>query len=231
MRQSVLCMALMLSMFWGALAQSNPDNNFYPIFDGTTLNGWVVSAPQYADNFSVNDGAISVKGTGGWLRSSEQYSDFILRFQVRFVTDDAVSGVFVRTPGQSTFGSGWPSDSMEIALLKMPARLPPDTPGDPRWFGAIVRRSTSEGETAFYSDAAISAYREPGEWKTCEIEAAGQRVTMKLNGFILTRAYRVRNLTGYIGLRAGAGTTEYRSVSIRKGRLWDASDEMPGSHD
>jgi len=46
-----------------ALAQAAP---FVPLFNGKTLDGWVVENSDGA-NFSVRDGVLHVEGPQGWL--------------------------------------------------------------------------------------------------------------------------------------------------------------------
>ena len=60
-------------------AQAPAAAGFTPLFDGKTLNNWVVDGSQYSKNFSVRDGILHIEGDGGWLRSSRQYGDFTLR--------------------------------------------------------------------------------------------------------------------------------------------------------
>ncbi len=59
------------------------DDGFKPIFDGTSLDGWV---PQGGGKWSVEEGAIlGLTGTGeyGWLCSAKTYGDFILEFDTK----------------------------------------------------------------------------------------------------------------------------------------------------
>ena len=118
-------------------AQTPATGGFTPLFDGRSLNNWVVDGSQYSKNFSVRDGLLRIEGKGGWVRSSRQYGDFTLRLGFRYLTDDpgsgriGVSGVFLRTPGTSTYQSGWPDNSLEVQLPTGRAGAPPFqvTPG------------------------------------------------------------------------------------------------------
>ena len=89
------------------------DIEFVSLFDGKSLQGWTVtnSTPT---TFSVKDGLIRIEGNSGWLKSDRQYSNFHLRAEVRFLTDNADSGIFVRAVGDSIFLRGWPGNSFQV---------------------------------------------------------------------------------------------------------------------
>src|SRR6185436_14110427 len=87
--------AAVLALIAAIAAQTT---GFTPLFDGKTLDGWTAQNGA-APTFTVKDGVIRVEGTSGWLRSAKQYTDFQLQVEVRFITDNADSGVFVRAVG------------------------------------------------------------------------------------------------------------------------------------
>ena len=71
-----------------------PSRRWNLLFDGSTLNGW--QATGRAESWTVEDGAILCRGTGGgYLRTEEQYENFALAAE--FKVDRRVnSGIFVR---------------------------------------------------------------------------------------------------------------------------------------
>ena len=161
--------------------QTQAAGGFTPLFDGKTLNNWVVDGSQYSKNFSVRDGLLRIEGEGGWLRSSRQYEDFTLRLRFRYLTDDpsggriGVSGVFLRTPGTSTYQSGWPDNSLEVQLaIRQGGR--PAIPGDARWGGAVLRHGNLGGPTSFDTRTALLSYGKTGDWQTLEIQAIGDAI-------------------------------------------------------
>ena len=131
------CVPLALLLGVAAWAQTPVRIGFAPLFDGRSLSNWVVDDRQYAGNFSVRDGHLRIEGEGGWLRSNSQYGDFTLRLGFRYLTEDpgggriGVSGVFLRTPATSTYGSGWPDNSLEVQLANRQGGRPaiPDVAG------------------------------------------------------------------------------------------------------
>jgi len=185
---------------------------FVPLFDGT-LNGWVLENTQ-AGNFTVRDRLLRVEGPTGWLRSNADYGDFALRVEVRFLTDDADSGVFVRTPGPSSniFMRGWPANAYQVQVRDMSR----NKTANPIWIGNLYRHRVAAGETVFNGDAALAAVKPTGEWQQLEIEAQADRLTVSLNGTLVTRAANIVNPRGHIGIQGEAGALEYRTIAIRE---------------
>ena len=207
---------LALAVLVGASAMAQSSDGFVSLFDGKTLNGWTASDEQYAKNFSVAGGLLHVEGVGGWLKSTKQYSDFIMRVEFRFVADTPIanSGVFVRTPATETWGRGYPSNSYMVRVTGR-GGIRPASPADGRWTGAVLRFGAGEGPTEFDTGVAYAAYKKTGEWQTCEMQVFGGTITVTVNGRLLGRSYSVANPVGYVGIQAESGVTEYRSVQIR----------------
>lgn len=203
-------------------AQTPAAGGFTPLFDGKTLKNWVVDDSQYSKNFSVRDGLLHIEGTGGWLRSSRQYGDFTLRLDFRYLTDSlgtgriGVSGVFLRTPGTSTYQSGWPDNSLEVQLANSQGNRV-GIPGDARWGGAVLRHGNPGGPTAFDTRLALTSYRKTGDWQTLEIQAIGDAIHVTMNGNFLGTGSAGGNVRGFIGLQAETGGIEFRTVEINEG--------------
>jgi hypothetical protein len=184
---------------------------FTALFDGT-LAGWTVENTQHS-NFSVRDGVLRVEGPQGWLRSNAQYGDFELRVEVRFLTDDADSGVFLRVPAPASevFMRGWPANAYQVQLRDISR----NRTTNPIWIGNLYRHRVAPGETQFDSDAALAAVKPTGEWQVVEISASADRLTVHLNGAVVTRAANLINPRGHIGIQGETGALEYRTIAIR----------------
>lgn len=70
----------------------------------------------------------------------------------------------------------------------------------------------------FDSYAALKAYKNLGEWQTYEVETQGDRVSVKVNGILVTRAYQIAPAAGYLVLQCGHGEVDYRSIQIKEDR-------------
>jgi hypothetical protein len=201
-----------------------------PLFDGKSLQGWSVvntnvggmrrgvpapasiseSSGAANNTFTVKDGSLRVEGPNGWLKSNAQYGDFRLRVEVRFLTDNADSGIFVRAIGDSIFLRGWPGNSYQIQARDVTR----NQTTNPILIGNIYRHGNPGGVTDFNAAAAMQAARGTGEWQVIEIEVRGSELTVQLNGVMVTRATGVANSTGHIGIQAEAGIVEYRAIEI-----------------
>src|SRR5437899_1765423 len=86
---------------------------FENLFDGKTLEGWVVNKGGNMDRWGAEDGLLFTKGGGGgWLMTEKEYGDFELRLEYR-MPKMGNSGVALRAPLE-----GDPAyQGMEIQLL------------------------------------------------------------------------------------------------------------------
>jgi hypothetical protein len=184
---------------------AQPRDGFVELFTGS-LDGWRVEGDA---NIGVVDGVLRVEEPQGWLASARQYADFELRIEFRFLTDDADSGIFMRTLGAATFARGWPNASYQVQL-----RNPLGDSPFPA-VGGVFRHGMPSGPTDFDASAAAAASRPTGEWQTLEIELASDSLTVVLNGVDLTSAANIEPSTGHIGIQAETGGIEFRSIAIR----------------
>ena len=197
-------------IFAAALLGAQLPAGFVPLFDGT-LTGWVVENTT-AGNIGVRDGLLRISGPGGWLRSEREYADFDLRIELRFVTDDADSGLFFRAPGKAMFGPGWPNNSYQVQMRNPLglSRFPP--------VGGLFRHGMPPGSIEFDAAAVAKVTKGTGEWQVLEIEAVRERLVVRFNGTEVTRATDLVPGSGYIGLQGETGAVEVRSIGIRERR-------------
>ncbi len=181
-------------------------SGFESIWEGT-FDGWTIENAGQSD-FTIVDGLLHVEGGTGWLRSEEQYSDFTLQSEFRWLTEDADSGIYVRAIGDQEFIRGWPGNSYQVQVRdpRGESRFPP--------VGGLFRHQTPEGNDELDEAAIEEAYQGTGEWHTIEIDAIGETLTIRLNGIEIGRADNIVNPTGYIGVQSELGTIEYRTIEI-----------------
>ena len=178
------------------------------LFDGASLDGWtpVNAAPE---TFTIADGALRVGGGEGWLRADGTYSDFRLAAEFRFLTDDADSGIFVRVADDGgEFIRGWPNEAYQVQL-RNPLGTSPFPP-----VGGLFRHGMPQGETVFDSADAARLSAGTGAWQTLEIEAVGERLSVRLNDALLSEATGIANASGRIGIQAEVGALEFRAITI-----------------
>lgn len=95
MKKAACAAALSVMLFAGmAGAQTVAEGNWLNLFDGESLFGWT----QFGDvNWSVANGAlVADKGTGGWLASTCQFTDFELSVKIK-VSGKSTAGIVFRT--------------------------------------------------------------------------------------------------------------------------------------
>jgi len=191
-----------------ALLLIQSDDGFVPLFDGT-LDGWTIENSE-PEVFTVENGILHVEGAQGWLRSERQYSDFVLRAEFRFLTDNTDSGIYVRAVADSEFIRGWPNNSYQIQVR--------NPIGESRFgpVGDLFRHGTPPGDIEFDPAVPARASTGTGEWQTLEIEATSDTLAVRLNGTPLMRAGNIANPTGYIGIQSELDAIEFRSIAIQE---------------
>ncbi len=189
--------AIVTLFFWNAgevVAAEQPDEEgFVSLFDGTSLDGWhLMNGAQ----FVAEDGVLKLNGGRGWLRSEKEYSDFILRLELRFMKPKQDGGVFLRS---SIEGDNWPSRKYEVQCENSPRMA--------MIFGAKHDLDVELTQKALKPD---------GEWNQYEIKLVGPRIEVRLNGQLVNSSDDAGRLTrGYLGLQGENGFHEYRNFRIK----------------
>lgn len=205
-RPGTLAAALCLTALLSAPLRAQDAACFQPLWSGG-LTGWTAENTT-AGNFTAHDGVLRVAAPGGWLRSARQFTDFSLRAEFRFLSDDADSGFFLRAPASGTFGNGWPNRSYQVQLR--------NPLGQSRYLpvGGLYRHGMPAGETQSDPAAPLRVSTGTGSWQTLEIDLVGESLTARLNGEVLTRATGVVSSAGHIGLQGETGALEFRSIVV-----------------
>jgi hypothetical protein len=107
-------------------------------------------------------------------------------------------------------GGGW----NQVETRAMDDKLLP-------WNGILMRSAGGEqGDTVFDYRAANLAYAATDDWTRdwvdYEVRAQGSRITVWVNGFLLSKAEDVLPLEGVFGLQCERETVEYRNMAIRE---------------
>jgi len=205
------------------------------LFDGRSLNGLLVDPPSQAQFVQVTDGVIRIFGSndGGWLRTDRKYSDFTIRFDIRYLETDEIhgrtsagnTGLLLRSPEISVSGRNWPGRGFEMELWDQSKRT-----GFAK-DGAILalQPGAPAGKFEFDIGAAQRAYRPTGEWNSVEVIAHGNRIWAKLNGEWLGTAYNVAHPDGHVGFQIEDGIAEIRNVRVLEhtAETWTPSTIVP----
>jgi len=145
--------------------------NFVPLFDGKSLDGWFIVNRQ-GPGFLVRDGLLICPANGGQkLMTEKEYANFILQFEFRLEAD-ANNGIGIRAPrvGQTS------KAGMEIQILDQTGPL----------YGP-QKLKPEQGQGSIYDvwPARSGFLKSPDEWNREEIRADGRRIEVRLNGVVI----------------------------------------------
>jgi hypothetical protein len=190
------------------------------LFDGKTLNGWVLENTS-EEKIVVRDGVIRIEQGSGWIRSTREFKDFSLKLEFRFLNDEANSGVFIRTaatsdrnPAPNGVVRGWPDDGYAVQTREIARDLP--TTKSPLTGRVMTQgKASAAKEVSFDPEALRSAFKPTGAWQSYEIQCIGPRIAVRVNGAFVTEA-EIARLSGHIGLQGETGIVEFRNISIRQ---------------
>ena len=180
------------------------EEGWYPLFDGRSLDGWIV--PAGAD-WKVADGEIVAEtGASNLLIFDETFSDFELRVDF-LAAPSANSGVFVRVSGKA-LAPGTKAYEVNIA-----------PPGNPFPTGSIIHlEAGAEGKPPkFGTSKKSSGVGESTEWRTYDITAIGGKFTIKIDGEVVAELDDPEPIAeGYIGLQHNTGKVQFRNVKMKR---------------
>jgi hypothetical protein len=189
-----LIAAVVLSAVFGPVPvwAADPETGFVQLFDGKSLAGWHV---MNGGKFTAADGVIKLRGGSGWLRSDKEYSDFVLRLEVRWLKPKQDSGIFIRA---SKEGKNWPDRRYEVQCENSPrvAML----------FGAKHKLD---------KEKAAKALKAVNEWNTFEVKCEGSACEVRLNGELVCTGEGLKNTKGHIGLQGEGGQLDFRNIRIK----------------
>jgi Domain of Unknown Function (DUF1080) len=167
---------------------SNDDdsNEFAYLFDGQSIDGWRMAGPG---KFVLqSDRSLQSQGGMGLLwYTKKKYKDFVLEVDWKVSRTNDNSGIFIRFSNPDNGPMIAVNTGYEIQIDDMAM---PD--GNPlHKTGAIYN---------FAAPSNAQASKLVGQWNTFEIEAAGQKYSVKLNGEKVIPEFIGNRLTeGYIG--------------------------------
>jgi hypothetical protein len=211
-------------------AQPPVEQGFTSLFNGKDLTGWIYGKrANGAENksgrgYQVENGVIfSTKDDGGNLYTEKEYSDFVLRFDVK-LTENANNGIGIRAPlvGDAAYAG------IEIQVLD---------DGGSQYTG--LKPFQYHGSIYGMVAPKRGSQKPVGEWNSEEITADGRHITIKLNGTTIVDAnlddikdeemlktHRdltrpegsrgIANAKGHIGLLGHGARVEFRNIRIKE---------------
>jgi len=159
------------------------------LFNGKDLSGWVA---VHDVTFEVEQGNLKLIKGMGWLRTAEQYQDFVLELEWRALVKKYDSGLFFRC---GLDGKPWPTDGWQINLKY-------------NMLGGLVKGYSPK----------VPAETEPipeNQWVKMRLEVKGKKVSLVVNGEKAWESDLIDRDRGYIGIQAEDRAFEFRNIRIK----------------
>lgn len=187
---SVLGLSLVGGVATRAAEPAADADGYVSLFDGKTLDGWVVTECKVA----VEDGKLVILDGLGFVRSEKIYGDFVLDVDWKNRKADKYdSGVYFRSDLPRP-NNHWP-DRYQINLLK-----------------------GEEGTLVAHKTAKAKNMATPGEWNHFKLTCVGPKATLEINGKPAWTAEDIKPTQGYVGFQCevpNGGQFEFRNIRIK----------------
>jgi hypothetical protein len=159
-----------------------------PLFNGRDLEGWV---KVHDVDFQVVDGNLRLVKGMGWLRTEQEYANFVLEFEWRALQEKYDSGIFFRAGLE---GKPWPDKSYQVNLRY-------------DMLGGLVR--------GFTPLVPAETPRLPlNQWVKFRLEVKGNKVTLDVDGERAWETDKVEPGRGFIGIQAEDRSFDFRNFQI-----------------
>lgn len=198
------------------VAAEGTEPGFKPLFDGKSLNGWVLMHGR-GPGYVVEDGAIVCPETGGGnLFTDRDYADFVLRLEWRLY-EGGNNGIGIRAPleGDAAYAG------MEIQVLDDEAEV---------YQKMKLKPTQYTGSIYDVFPAKRGFVKRNGAWNSEEISAIGRKVKVTLNGevvsdydlstvtdeAVLKKHPGLSRSTGRIGFLGHGTRVEFRNIRVKE---------------
>jgi len=197
------------------ISEEEKVDGFVALFDGIALDNWIGDKEAYI----VEDGLIAVKpeqGSGGNLYTSDEYSDFILRFEFQ-LTPGANNGLGIRAPltGDAAYVG------MVLQILDNTAEI-----------YSNLQAYQFHGSVYGVIPAKRGFLKPLGEWNEQEVIVDGNKIKVILNGTVIVDgdiSEAIENGTmdkrdhpglkcssGHIGFLGHGSPVKFRNIRIKE---------------
>lgn len=200
------------------VAGSCTSKNEIALFNGENLDNWsiFVSDETPAESvFWVEDNLINVSGTPkAYLKTLEQYENYKLHLEWRWVAEPKNSGVLLHVRGEDMI---WPN-CIEAQLMAGNA-------GDFVLIGkgagftcqdTVRLLESDKPRYAIFPKLTESSENKAGEWNTYDISVEGTNITLEVNGIIQNTVTDATFKKGYIALQSEGGPIQFRNIKLRE---------------
>jgi TonB family protein len=163
--------------------------------DFHAIDSWIEMAGARAE--TQGDIVVVRRGT---IRTPRLYSDFVVRFEFRVTEPNSEGRVWVR----SRFGFG---DRDELGYrVGLTGRTN----------NTALGRVSGAGAELKIAEVHPPPIAAPDQWQECEVRAERSRLSVRINGALVTEADALDEFTGYLALQVNRGEIEFRHVTAAR---------------
>ncbi len=210
--------------------QARGEEGFVPLFNGKDLSGWV-NVNCYPDTFQVRNGVIVCTGKpNGFIRTEKMYENFILELEWKHLDPKGNAGLFIWADGLPAPGYVYPR-SIEVQVMV-------GRTGKKKIDGKDTVIYTSQGDVFAIQGATLTPDRPhplgwdrclpsenrckgAGHWNHYRIVCKDGRITLAVNGKVVSGGTNCSPRKGYICLEAEGTEVHFRNIRIK---------ELPSTH-
>jgi|ERR1035437_4238298 hypothetical protein len=197
MKRMICFLTLFAIVSYGQITANPKDNQagWITLFDGRSLSGWT---PEQGAKWRVSAGVlIGDAGEDGWLRSSRQFGNFLLKIEYRN-SPKGNSGVFLRATKESNLGDpSNPAGGYELQINNE----------DEKW-------ATGSIENFIQRLAPVNPA--PNQWHSYDVEVRGNHLVATLDGTKVLDGRDPKFKAGYIGLQHHKDNRiEFRNIKVK----------------
>jgi hypothetical protein len=217
----VLLLSILCSVPSLADAEDQSKLTFRPLFNGKDLTGWV-PVNVAPNTFTVKDGIIHSTGTPtGVMRTERQYENFVVELEWMHEKPKGNAGLFLwggplTAPG-TPFAKGIEIQILDDAFVEGKAReknlytghgdifpihgatMKPDRPHPAGWDRCLPSENRC---------------KPAGEWNHYRVEARDGRVTLAVNGKVVSGGTLCNPRKGYICLESEGSPAQFKNIRI-----------------
>ncbi|MCA9119372.1 MAG: DUF1080 domain-containing protein [Planctomycetaceae bacterium] len=211
------CSLLLIAFLTTWLPAADPDESgFQPLFNGKDLTGWVrTNTPP--ETWTFQDGMLICSGKPiGELRTQRMYQNFIMELEWRHMVPRGNAGVFIWADDITSrgvpFHRGIEVQVLENAYGNTNSHT---THGDifPIHGATMTPINGRGGSRAFPTEERSKA---SPEWNHYRITCQDGKVSLAVNGKVVTRGQDCSPRKGYICLESEGGIVHYRNARIKE---------------
>lgn len=169
------------------ILRERASKQYQSVFNGEDFEGW--SGPTA--NYQIVNGTIQCKpNSGGTIYTTEEYSDFAVRFEFK-LPPGGNNGLAIRYPGEG--------DTAYVGMCEL--QVLDNTADQYRRLDPRQYHGSAYGKVA----AKRGYLRKPGQWNFQEVTVEGSRITVELNGSVILDA-DLSEVTEVMGNKPHEGT-------------------------